>query len=181
MVSIKQISVIFLAIIISASSIAPVFATEESTVEDAKKESLTESKSQAIVQNCSNIKQSLIQLQRADSRTRTYLGSAYEAISGRFITPLNLRLVKNNLPSAELFQIQNEFVAHQNHFRDTYVDYMRELESLIAIDCSAHPQEFYDKLETVRHKRADLHQITQDISKLVDKQYKTVEEIRVQL
>lgn len=180
MVSTKRIS---LSLIILAVSLLipalPVFATDASPAPDDDKSqtALTEEKSQAIMQNCSNIKQSLTQLQRADSRTRTYLGSAYESISGRFITPLNLRMVKNGTPSTELFRIQNDFTARQNDFRNTYVGYMRELESLIAIDCSAHPQEFYDKLNTVRTEREKLHQITRQISQLVDEQYKTVEEI----
>lgn len=182
MVSIKQISHIIIAIAMMLLPVFPVSAVENpSTSDDEPGSSLTESKSQAIMQNCSNIKQSLVQLQRADSRTRTYLGSAYEAISGRFITPLNLRLVKNGTPSAELFRIQNDFTAQQNYFRDTYINYMRELESLIATDCAAHPDDFYDKLETVRHERENLHQITQNISALVDEQYQAVEKIGAEL
>lgn len=180
MVSTKRISLSLIVLAVSLLIPAlPVFAAEEPPVPDKEqtKPTLTEEKSQAIMQNCSNIKQSLTQLQRADSRTRTYLGSAYESISGRFITPLNLRMVKNGTPSTELFRIQNDFTARQNDFRNTYVGYMRELESLIAVDCSTHPQEFYDKLNTVRTEREKLHQITQQISQLVDEQYKTVEEI----
>ncbi len=134
--------------------------------------------SDAIVQNCNQIKQSLIKLQHADSRTRTYLGSAYEAISGRFITPLNLRLIRNNIPSAELFRIQNDFVAAQADFRNKYVDYMRELESLIAADCSAHPEDFYNLLTSVRNKREELRLSTKKISDLASEQYKTVEELK---
>lgn len=179
MVSTKRTNLAIIVLSMLVVPVLPAMAVDDpSTAEDQNKAVLTEEKSQAIMQNCSNIKQSLVQLQRADSRTRTYLGSAYEAVSGRFITPLNLRLVKNGTPSAELFRIQNEFTAQQNNFRNTYVDYMRELEALITIDCSTKPQDFYDKLELVRHRREDLHQITQQISKLVDEQYKTVEEIK---
>lgn len=142
---------------------------------------LEQAQEDAIIQNCNNIKQSLIKLQHSDSRTRTYLGSAYEAVSGRFITPLNLRLVKNGLPSTELFKIQNDFTAAQTDFRTKYVEYMRELEGLIATECANHPKEFYDKLETTRKRREELRQTTKQISELVDQHYKTVEELKAAL
>lgn len=168
MVSTKQIrlAAIAFAIVLTGSIFAgPVFA-------------LDKPQEDAIIQNCDNIKQSLIKLQHADSRTRTYLGSAYEAISGRFITPLNLRLVKNNLPSTELLKIQSEFNTSQTAFRDKYVEYMRELENLIATECKTHPDEFYRKLETTRTKREELRKITKKISELVDQQYATVETLK---
>lgn len=160
---IKQISVVTIAATFTVAGILahPVMA-------------LSQNQENAIVQDCDNIKQSLIKLQHSDSRTRTYLGSAYEAISGRFITPLNLRLVKNNLPSTELFKIQNEFIAAQNNFRNLYVEYMRELEGLIATDCTAHPEEFYKKLEALRTKRESLRSSTKSLANLAEQQYQTV-------
>lgn len=181
MVSIKQISLAVVTAVLAAFPLASAWAVDEPASDAEEKEQYTEAKGQTIMQNCSNIRQSLVRLQRADSRTRTYLGSAYESVSGHFITPLNLRMVKNGTPSTELFRIQNEFTAQQNYFRDTYVGYMRELEALIATDCSNHPQAFYQKLETVRSERERLRQITQKISQLVDEQYKTVQEVTAKL
>lgn len=142
---------------------------------------LTPEQSDAIVQNCGNIKQSLVKLQHSDSRTRTYLGSTYEAVAGRFITPLNLRLVKNGLPSTELFQIQNDFTAAQAEFRSEYIEYMRELEVLIAVDCVLHPQDFYNELETVRSRRTKLQATTKRLAELVDQQYRTVDALKESL
>lgn len=181
MVFIKRISISILAIVLLLSPTGLVFATDatDSTPKNDKEAvTLTAEQSDTIIQNCSNIKQSLTKLQRVDSRTRTYLGSTYEAIAGRFITPLNLRLVKNGLPSVELFRIQNEFTARQADFRNRYVEYMRELEALIAIDCAHVPQEFYDKLEVVRDKRARLQEVTKQISDLANQQYQAVEDLR---
>ena len=135
----------------------------------------------AISQNCSSIKQALSQLQRADSRTRTYLGAAYETISTKFITPLNLRLTRNNHEAERLFSIQADFSAEQERFRTSYTDYMRELEGLIATDCSAHPQEFYDHLETTRNKRAALKLTTTKLSELANAQYEAVLELEESL
>ncbi len=163
---IKRISITIIAAVLASSIFAGAVIA------------LSEEQELAIVQNCSNIKQSLTKLQYADSRTRTYLGSAYEAISGRFIIPLNLKLIKNNSPSTELLKIQSEFSTAQADFRDKYVDYMREMDSLIAMECNNHPKEFYDKLKTVREKREALRKTTKKISELVDQQYKTVETLK---
>lgn len=167
MVSIRRISSLVIAVL---AGVGLSFCSEAMAISTQQ--------SDAIVQNCNQIKQSLVKLQHADSRTRTYLGSAYEAISGRFITPLNLRLIRNNIPSAELFRIQNDFVAAQTDFRNKYVDYMRELENLIAADCSAHPEDFYNLLTSVRNKREELRLSTKKISDLASEQYKTVEELK---
>lgn len=169
MVFILRIKYIAAAIaIMLTSTVSPV-----SAISDEQKDTL--------VQNCGNIKQSLIMLQHADSRTRTYLGSAYEAVSSRFITPLNLRLIKNNSPSEELFKIQNKFTAAQVEFRSAYVEYMRELENLIATDCSAHPEDFYRKLESTRDRRETLRKTTVILAGLVESQYKAVESLTVDL
>lgn len=139
---------------------------------------LTPEQSEAVSQNCSNIKQSLSKLEYADLRTRTYLGSAYEAIAGRFITPLNLRLVKNGLPSTELFKIQNDFTSAQAEFRDGYVSYMKEMEVLVAVDCTTNPQGFYDHLEVVRERRKDLQATTKKLLDLALAQYRAVFDLR---
>ena len=138
---------------------------------------LSEEQKDAIVTNCSHIQQSLVKLQYADSRTRTYLGSPYETIISKFITPLNVRLVKNNKVSNELFQIQNEFVEAQANFRSDYIDYMRELEATIATDCATHPDDFYAKLEKARASRDKLRKVTKTLSGLADRQYAAVQKL----
>ncbi len=133
----------------------------------------------SIVQNCPAIKQSLGQLQKIDSKTRTYLGTTYETIATKFITPLNLRLVKNNLPTFST--IQTNFMTEQGNFRSDYTEYMRELEGLIGIDCRNNPDEFYSKLTIVREKRSRLRSDVQKLSKLTSEQYKSVEKLKKEL
>lgn len=135
----------------------------------------------AVSENCSNIKYALTQLQRSDSRTRIYLGTSYETISGRFITPLNLRLERNNQPSAPLLAIQSEFLTALADFRFAYTDYMRDLEVLISIDCSSQPKDFYSHLETTRTKRAALQSITQKLNTLAGEQYQAVTDLEGEL
>lgn len=139
-------------------------------------EGLSDEQRGAISQSCPTIKQSLRQLQKVDSRTRTYLGTTYETIINKFIVPLNIRLVKNNRPS--LPGIQSEFVTTQLRFRDSYTEYMREMENLLAIDCRAQPDEFYQHLETVREKRETLRTTTVRLAELSSDQYKAVKKLR---
>lgn len=134
-----------------------------------------------ISQNCSSIKQALTDLQRADSRTRAYLGSAYESVVRDFITPLNLRLVKNSRVDTKLFEIQGDFTTQQTDFRTEYTAYMRELEALIATDCQKHPQEFYRQLEKTREHRTKLHNLAESLNKLVSAQYQGVVRLKEDL
>ena len=169
----------FTAIIIAISSLvfgATCFAANDPSPDT---DTLTaEQRRIAISQNCVYIRESLQQLQHVDSRTRTYLGTAYESISSRFITPLNLRLIKLGKPSSSLLDIQSGFTAAQSVFRERYVDYMRSLEALIATDCTAHPDEFYDNLQVTRQKREALRLSTRDLSKLAEEQYQAVTELK---
>ena len=143
--------------------IVPMFLTSSSVT------ALSATQQGAISQNCATIKQSLEQLQRSDSRTRTYLGATYETLANKFIVPLNLRLVKNNLPT--LSDIQAEFTNGQTGFKDAYTEYMKSLGELIAADCKTQPDEFYDKLEVTRKKREILQKTTESLSELTDRQY----------
>lgn len=117
-------------------------------------EGLSEAERGAISQHCSTIHQSLAQLQKVDSKIRINLGTTYETIATKFITPLNLRLVKNNRPT--LSTIQSDFMSGQATFRSAYTNYMRSMEELISIDCKTNPDQFYNKLTDVRAKREDL-------------------------
>ncbi len=134
-----------------------------------------------ISENCTFIKQALTQLQRADSRTRTYLGSSYETIANSFLSPINLRLVKNNRPAPELMNIQSEFSIAQTAFRNQYTSYMRNLESLIGTDCKAHPEEFATRLDVARNSRANLHESTTRLNQLISDQEAAVRKLQESL
>lgn len=133
----------------------------------------------AVSSNCSTIKQTLTQLQKVDSRTRTYLGTTYETIVNKFITPLNLRLVRNNRPT--LSDIQSDFSNEQLKFRENYTNYMREMESLVAMDCQAEPERFYEQLVKVRERRAKVRISVESLKKLTEKQYQSVVKLRQEL
>lgn len=138
-------------------------------------EGLSEAQRGAISQNCSTIRQSLEQLQKVDSKIRISLGTTYETIATKFITPLNLRLVRNNLPT--LSTIQSDFTLGQAAFRSSYTDYMRAMEELMAIDCRTEPDHFYDTLVKVRKQREALRESVDHMSALTKAQSKAVKEL----
>lgn len=157
-------------IIGAALTLALAGATQAYAVEDTKLSN--------IAQNCATIKRSLTQLQRADSRTRAYLGTSYETIANNFITPLNVRLIKNNQPDSTIFTIQSEFTEMHARFRTEYTDYMRELEGLIGVNCQNNPQGFYDRLEATRNHRAALQNVVVRLGELIQEQDKAVAKLR---
>lgn len=189
---IKRTSLVFSAVVVFVMALAACPAADVGAVKDPTsvaenpndeddKQVDEATRLAAVAENCANIKYTLTQLQHADSRTRTYLGTSYETIVGRFITPLNLRLERNNRPSEQLLSIQSEFMTAQSDFRLAYTDYMRDLETLISIDCSSRPEEFYRHLETTRTKRAALQAITQKLNTLAGEQYQAVVELEEKL
>lgn len=128
--------------------------------------------------NCGSIQQTLQQLAKVDSRTRVFLGSAYENILSRFITPLNLRLVKNNQPSTTLTSIQSDFISGRESFNNSFTSYMQQLEELTSVDCKTNPDDFYTKLETTRAKRAELQKNVVELNSLLHDQMDAVTNLR---
>ena len=119
--------------------------------------------SEVVIQHCDAIKEGLKKVQKEDARTRVYLGGYYETILTKFITPLNVRLVENNLSSADLVENQNKFAAAKTVFANDFISYQKNLEELVGMDCKKEPEEFYNKLIVVRQKRKTM---TQDVLKM---------------
>lgn len=132
----------------------------------------------AISQNCVSVKASLQRLQKADSRTRVFLGTSYEHILTNFISPLNVRLTKNNRPDSTLFEIQTQFATKRRKFSETFTSYMKSLDTLISTDCTQQPDGFYNHLEDTRKQRGELNQLTKDLRDLTIKNVETVNKLK---
>lgn len=139
---------------------------------------VSEAQEQGVKENCDTIKEVLKNVQKDDARARVYLGAYYEAILSNFITPLNVRLVENNLSEASLVENQNKFAAARSLFVDDYVSYQQRLEELVAMDCKTKPKEFYEKLEKVRQKRKVVEQDALKIRGLTSEHVKLVEQLK---
>lgn len=117
---------------------------------------ISEGQKVAIVEKCDTIKDSLRNVQRFDARTRVFFGSHYETVLSKFITPLNLRLVENNMSEANLLENQNDYSVAKGNFVADYISYQQGLEELVAMNCKDEPERFYEKLNDVREKRAKM-------------------------
>ncbi len=142
---------------------------------------VTEGQSAAIVDHCDIIREDLKKVQKEDARVRVYLGGYYEMILTKFITPLNVRLVENNLSSAELVENQNDFAAAKTLFANDFVAYQQSLEELVGMDCKKEPENFYDKLAVVRQKRKVMTQDVLKIRSLISGHIKLVEGLKGKL
>lgn len=142
---------------------------------------ISETQKNSIIDNCASIKQTLEGIQKTDARARVYLGSYYETILTKFITPLNVRLVENNLSTAELVENQNNFASAKTVFTNDYISYQQNLEELVAIDCKTEPESFYDKLIKVRQKRKTMEQDVLKLRSLLSGHIKLVDGIKGKL
>lgn len=113
--------------------------------------------------NCESVKEILKNVQREDSRLRVYLGSYYEKVLTKYVTRLNLRLVENNLSQTGLIDGQGKMADVRADFVQGFIDYQKLLEELVAMDCKAEPEKFYNELVKVREGRA---KVFSDVSKL---------------
>lgn len=131
---------------------------------------VTETQKTAIVGNCSTIKENLKAVQKSDARARVYLGQYYETVLDKFIVPLNMRLVENNVSDNGLMENQSNFVKTRMNFTVDFIEYQKMLEDLTAIDCRANPEQFYEKLEQARVKREIVAEDAAKMRDLTEKQ-----------
>lgn len=138
---------------------------------------ISEVQSEAITEKCDVIRDNLRKVQKEDAKARVYLGGYYDAILTKFITPLNVRLVENNLSSAGLVENQNDFAETKTLFANDFVKYQQELEELVGMDCEKEPEKFYDKLVIVRQKRKIMAQDVLKMRSLISEHIKLVTDL----
>ena len=94
---------------------------------------------------------------------------------------LNLRLVKNNMASAEIAEQQTTFMSERDRFKNDYIGYSQELEALINIDCKSEPQKFYDKLKKTRRKREDIDASIKRLNEILGRHHNAVNQLKESL
>ncbi len=139
---------------------------------------ISEGQKNAISENCLSIKDSLRITQRVDSRTRVYLGGKFETILTKFIKPLNVKLIENNISDLGLIENQSSFVEARAVFSSDFIRYQQSLEELIGINCEAEPEIFYDKLLITRERRRLMSQDISKIKKIILNNVQLVTELR---
>ena len=128
----------------------------------------------AIRDNCELIRDNLKNVQRSDARARVYLGGRFETILNKYVVPLNMRLVENNMSTTGLIESQNTIANGKLKFANEYVEYQQRLEELVAMDCKDNPVEFYDKLTSMRRRRKRVEQDVRDLRAAIDEYVKRV-------
>lgn len=142
---------------------------------------ISDGQKNSIIDNCEKIKDSLRIVQKSDSKARVFLGSHFETVYSKYITVLNVRLVENNLSKPSLIDNQSEYAKAKTTFVNDYISYQQGLEELVAIDCRAEPEGFYEKLTDVREKRKKMVSDVSALKSLVGKNLKYVTELKESL
>ena len=146
---------------------------------DAPKTKLTDDQRGEISMNCSSIKSSLKKLQVSDAKIRSLLGASYQTMLNSYITPFNLRLVKNNQNLGGLSDLQSNFVLQKNDFNSLYITYSQQFENLLSVDCQKNPDDFYNQLLTTRKSRKELNQKVEDLTKTAEKYLTEIKKIEI--
>ena len=167
-----------LSLLILASFSFFLFSPAASAEELVQEHNLTDEQIGNIATNCPSIKESLKRVQNSDRNTRVSIGRTYQSILTNFITPLNVRLVKNNRSDSELNNIQSKFSDARDAFTHDYVSYSQDLEALIAIDCKATPVDFYHQLEKTRSSRQKIASDISSINFIISDHVKAVTDLR---
>ena len=160
----KSVKITLLAIAAVATVVATKLAVEANA--NAVEDTVPSERIDTISSSCQALKQNLKTIQRTDSRTRSYLGSVYQALLVDYITPLNLSLVKHNRPSTTITRLYSDILDARSDFADKFTAYSQSFEELLNIDCQNNPGVFYDKLESVRKDRATLNSATKHLRTL---------------
>ena len=130
--------------------------------------------------SCSSIKSGLKKLQVSDAKIRSLLGANYQTILNSYITPFNLRLVKNNQNLGDLSDLQSNFVLQKNDFNSLYIAYSQQFENLLSIDCQKNPDDFYNQLIITRESRKELNQKVEDLTKTAEKYLVEIKKIEIE-
>jgi hypothetical protein len=142
---------------------------------------LSENQKNIISQYCASMVQGFKTLQHVDVDNRVKLGSRYETAISKFMTPLNLRIVKNNLFVPELVDLQKTFADRRASFNNNFTVYSKHLKELISIDCQNYPEDFYNKLVETRKAREYVHQDVVYLNSILRIYKETVEKVKKEL
>ncbi len=134
---------------------------------------MSDEKSGAISQHCGTIKQALKSLQKTDARSRSYLGTVYETIISKYITPFNTRLINNGQPNVSLTDLHSTILDVRKQFVSDYTSYSQTFETLLSVNCQEDPEGFYWYLGETRKKRAEVSSDTTNMRNLLS-EYLTV-------
>ena len=147
----------------------------------AEEKELSEAQKGAISTNCDSLRSTLKNLQRVDSRTRSYLGAAYDKMLSSYISPLSMRMVANDKLSTSLTGIHSGILNSREVFVAQFTSYSQSFDELLAVDCKKEPEVFYRKLVATRKKRTMLESTATSLRSALGNHYTAVEKLKEEL
>ena len=110
-----------------------------------------------------------------------FFGGHYETILAKFVVPLNVKLVENNISNVGLIENQNNLAKAKVAFSDDFIKYQQALEELITIDCKTEPEGFYEKLMVARRRRKVVEQDAATMRGIVSEHVELVNNLKGKL
>jgi hypothetical protein len=117
--------------------------------------------------NCVEAQSTLRQLRASDALLRVNRGQLYELISTKLMAPLNSRISLSKLDGVNLMSTSLGYDRTLNDFRSSYKAYDTAISRTIAIECMAHPEDFYQSLVIARNKRTVVHENVLKLQKAI--------------
>ncbi|MBP5656156.1 hypothetical protein J6X15_01060 [Candidatus Saccharibacteria bacterium] len=142
---------------------------------------LDENRIGAISQNCSIIRERLRRIESAGAKSRVYLGTQYESVYSGLMSNFSLRLMRNGIAKQDIADQQAAFESERERFRNDFIGYSQELQTLISMDCRNEPEKFYQQLELTRTKREDIAKSINRLNEIIAKHRKSILDIRADL
>lgn len=146
MTVVRRLSLALLLVVVASAPLA-------SLTVRAAENGISEQRRALVQQNCSQMKTRLRQLQVNDAALRVSLGQNYENMLTKLMDAMNSRLTANRIYSGELPSIAADFSTNLGLFRRNYISYDQQITSLLKVDCTKNPDDFYRQLESARNLR----------------------------
>lgn len=153
------------------SLLTAVVATSISVAAAQQPQPLSQEHRNRVVGVCMSAKTSLTQLHRSDASMRVNRGQTYEYITTKLMSRFNGRLAMNRFDNTALVAASNTFNQRFDEFRDSYQVYETAMSSLLRIDCTKQPDEFYYAVIDVRERRSLVANSVVRVNEAIDQYY----------
>lgn len=130
---------------------------------------------------CQSIRSILQRIQHNDALLRVNAGQAYNTISTNLIAKLNSRLALAQIDSSRMVVIARDYEEARKAFAQQYNEYESNLATLVKMDCTDKPSEFYAQLIKTRDARQQVSESVVTMSKLATDYRVAVEQLKVKL
>lgn len=137
-----------------------------------------DTRTQLIVDRCSQILSELSEVQRRDLVARTNMGREYENIDKQ-LTAFTQRVHNNNFNQQPFADTLTQYHDAVNQFRSAYVSYDDSMTELQNIDCKKQPADFSNKLQQTRTLRQAAQDHVAQINSALSHYHDLMEDLKI--